>query len=168
MPIMLILAANFVQLLKNKSHAYFEMNQIFDVQSSCFHNLPNCCSTPFQFGFLICFLLLARGWLKVHQVSAPDLGAQGAGARAQVPPPKWGPQHVHVFSHMYDMCVPLSHFYERGRFADAIKLSVVQTAVLHFHIIWYCVNTTITLIVFLKVGQVSQSCQCKVKPCRTH
>jgi len=24
--------------------------------------------------------------------------------------------HVHVFSHKYDMCVPLGHFYWRGKF----------------------------------------------------
>ena len=27
-----------------------------------------------------------------------------------------GPHHVHVFSHMYDMTVPLTHFYQRGKF----------------------------------------------------
>jgi len=39
-------------------------------------------------------------------------------------------------------------------FVDAIKLSVVQTAVFHLNIAWYWDETTITLIVFLKVGQV--------------
>jgi len=42
-------------------------------------------------------------------------------------------------------------------FEDAIKLSVVQTAVFHLNIVWYCDETTITLIVFLKVGQVPES-----------
>jgi len=32
-------------------------------------------------------------------------------ARAQGRPPKRGPHHVYVFSQMYDMCVPRSHFY---------------------------------------------------------
>jgi len=53
-------------------------------------------------------------------------------------------------------------------FVDAIKLSVDQTAVCHLYIIWYCDETTITLIAFLKVGQVSQSSECKVKPRRAH
>jgi len=37
-------------------------------------------------------------------MTAPDLGG-GA-----------GPHHVHVFSNMYDMTVPLTHFYQRGKF----------------------------------------------------
>jgi len=41
-------------------------------------------------------------------VTAPDLGG-GQGARAQGLPPKRAPHHVHVFSHMCYMCVPLSH-----------------------------------------------------------
>jgi len=59
------------------------------------------------------------------------------------------------------MCVPLSHFYEREKFfVDAIKLSVVQTAVFHLYIIWYCDEKTITLIVFLKIDQASESSEC--------
>jgi len=53
-------------------------------------------------------------------------------------------------------------------FVDAIKSSVVQTAVFHLHIVWYWDEATITFIVFLKVGQVSESSKCKVKPRRTH
>jgi len=52
-------------------------------------------------------------------------------------------------------------------FEDAIKLSFVQTAVSHSTIIWYCDETTITLIV-LKVGQVPESSKRKVKPRRKH
>jgi len=52
-------------------------------------------------------------------------------------------------------------------FEDAIKLSVVQMAVFHLNIVWYCDDTTITLIV-LKVGQVPESSECKVKPRRMH
>jgi len=40
-----------------------------------------------------------------------------------------------MFSHMYDMCVPISHIYEESLFVDAIKSSVVQTAVFHLHIV---------------------------------
>jgi len=36
------------------------------------------------------------------------------------------------------------------------------------YIILYCDETTITLTVFLKVGQVSEISECKAKPCRTH
>ena len=53
-------------------------------------------------------------------------------------------------------------------FADAIKLPVVQKTVFRLHITGYCDETTITLIVFLKVGQVSDSSECKAKPHRTH
>ena len=56
---------------------------------------------------------------------------------------------------------------DESLFADAIKLSVVQTAIFHLYIIWYCDETTITIIVFLKVGQVSESSECKAKPHRT-
>jgi len=57
---------------------------------------------------------------------------------------------------------------EESLFADAIKLSVVQTAIFHLIIVWYRDETTIALIVFLKVGQVPESSKCKVKPRRTH
>jgi len=42
--------------------------------------------------------------------TAPD-SAGGAKGPGPGPPTNKGPHHVHVFSHMYDMCVPLSHFY---------------------------------------------------------
>jgi len=42
-----------------------------------------------------------------------------------------------------------------------MKLSVVQTALFHLYIIWYCDETNIILIVFLKVAQVSESSDCK-------
>jgi len=45
-----------------------------------------------------------------RKVSAPDLG-EAQGAWVQGPPPKRSPHHVHGFSHMCDMGVPLSHFY---------------------------------------------------------
>jgi len=32
------------------------------------------------------------------------------GSKKPGPPTKEGPHHVHVFSHLYDMCVPFSHF----------------------------------------------------------
>jgi len=95
----------------------------------------------------------------VSEYSAGFKGGQGARA----------PHHVHVFSLMYDKYVALSHFIrEENLFVDAFKLSVVQTAVLHLYIITYGDETTITLIVFLKVGQVSESSECKAKPRRTH
>jgi len=37
-------------------------------------------------------------------IPAPDLGGD------QGPQQRGPPHHVHVFSHMCDMCVPLSHF----------------------------------------------------------
>jgi len=52
-------------------------------------------------------------------------------------------------------------------FEDAFELSVIQTAVSHWNIVWYRNDTTITLIA-LKVGQVPESSECKVKPRRTH
>ena len=56
------------------------------------------------------------------------------------------------------MCVPFSHFSEKSLFVDAINyISVGQTVVFHLKNIWYCDETTITLIGFLKVGQVSES-----------
>jgi len=51
------------------------------------------------------------------------------------PPPKRAPHHVHVFSHMYDMRATLSFLFARKVFVDAIKLSVVQSAVFHLCII---------------------------------
>jgi len=52
------------------------------------------------------------------------------------------------------MCVPLSHF-KQGKFAcRRYLLSVGQTAVFHLNIIWYCDETTFTLIGFLKVDQI--------------
>jgi len=52
-------------------------------------------------------------------------------------------------------------------FEDTFKLSVVQTAVSHLKIVWYCDETTITLII-LEAGQIPESSECKVKPRRTH
>jgi len=46
-------------------------------------------------------------------------------------------------------------------FVDAVSVS--QTAVFHLIIVWYCDATTITLIGFLKVDQVSESSECKAK-----
>jgi len=43
---------------------------------------------------------------------------------------------------------------EESLFVDAIKLPFVQTAVFHLCIFRYCDETAITLIVFLKFGQV--------------
>jgi len=40
--------------------------------------------------------------------SAPDLG--GCKGPESRDPTKEGPYHVHLFSHICDMCVPLSHF----------------------------------------------------------
>jgi len=64
---------------------------------------------------------------------------------------------------MCDMYVPLSRLIrEEGLLVNAIKLSVVHTAVFHLYIIWYCDETTI--------GQVSESSEGKAKPRprRTH
>jgi len=66
---------------------------------------------------------------------------------------------------------------EESLFVDAITLSVVQTAVFHLYIIWYCDETTISWksirylnlnIGFLKVGQVFESSECKAKSRRAH
>jgi len=38
---------------------------------------------------------------------APNLGGQGARAPHQT----GAPHHIHVFSHIYDVCVPLIHFH---------------------------------------------------------
>jgi len=53
-------------------------------------------------------------------------------------------------------------------FVDAIELLVVQAAVFHLNIVWYCDETTIALYVFLKISQVPEPSECKVKPRRTH
>jgi len=53
-------------------------------------------------------------------------------------------------------------------FVDAIELSVVQRAVFHVYIFWCCDQTTITLIICLKVGQVSGSSEFTAKPHRTY
>jgi len=50
--------------------------------------------------FVMFVVKIKKFWLDVR--SAPDLG--GA-------PIDQGPHHNRVFSHMYDICVPLSHFY---------------------------------------------------------
>ena len=43
-------------------------------------------------------------------LAASDLeGAQGSHQEGS-------PHHVHVFDHTYDLCQPLSHFYQRGKF----------------------------------------------------
>jgi len=58
-------------------------------------------------------------------------------------------------------------FSEKSLFVDAINyISVGQTAVFHLKNIWYCDETTFTLIGFLKVDQVSESSECKAKPGR--
>jgi len=57
---------------------------------------------------------------------------------------------------------------EESLFIDAMKLSVVQTAVFRLYIIWYCDKTTITVNGFLKVGQVSETGERIAKPRRTH
>jgi len=60
--------------------------------------------------YLHCFFFYKWAERYLSQKSAPDLGG-AQGARAQGPPPRRGPHHVHVFDHTYDLCVPLSHFY---------------------------------------------------------
>jgi len=47
-------------------------------------------------------------YLQWYTRPAPDLG--GARGPDPGPPPKRVPYHFHMFSHMCDMCVPLSHF----------------------------------------------------------
>ena len=54
-------------------------------------------------------------------------------------------------------------FSEETLFVDAIS-SVGKTAVFNLNNIWYCDETTITLIVFLKDGQVSESIVVNAKP----
>jgi len=50
---------------------------------------------------------LVEVWLL--QTAAPEFGGSQE-TRAQGPPPKRASQNVYVFSHMCDMCVPLSHY----------------------------------------------------------
>jgi len=55
-------------------------------------------------------------------------------------PTKRTTHHFHVFSHMYNMCVPLIFISEEILFVDAIKISVVQMTV-YYMILWrnnYC------------------------------
>jgi len=60
----------------------------------------------------------------------------------------------------YHLAISIS---EESLFVDAVKLSVVQTAVFYMNIIWYCDETTIALIGFLKVAQVSESMPSQVE-----
>jgi len=53
-------------------------------------------------------------------------------------------------------------------FVNAIKLSVVQTAVAYFTCILFDIVSKQLLHLVLKVGQVSESSECKAKPRRTH
>ena len=55
---------------------------------------------------------------------------------------------------------------EESLFVDTIESSVVQTAAFYLNTVWCWDETTITLIVFLKIGQVSESSECKAKPRR--
>ena len=48
-------------------------------------------------------------------------------------PTKWGPHHVHMFSHICDMCMPLNLFH-REKFVCR-RLTVGQTAVFHLNIV---------------------------------
>jgi len=105
-----------------------------------------------------------------YRVVAPDLGgAQGVRAQFPGPPTKQGPPTMFMCLAICTTCAwqLVTFISEESLFVDA-KISVVQTAVFHLCIIWYCDETTITLIVFLKVGQVSESSECKAKPRRTH
>ena len=60
-------------------------------------------------------------------------------------------------------CHAIIFISEESLFVDANKLSVVQTAVFHLHIIWYCDETTIALIAswksvrYLNLDQGSQT-----------
>ena len=56
---------------------------------------------------------------------------------------------------------------KNARLATLTLLSVGQTAVFPLENIWYCDETTMTLIGFLKFGQVSEFGECKAKPRRT-
>ena len=86
------------------------------------------------------------------------------------PPTKKGPPTMFMCLAIWTTCA--CHLFifinEESLFAGAIKLSVIQTAVFHLYIIWYCDETTITLIVFLEICQVSESRECKAKPRRAH
>jgi len=72
----------------------------------------------------------------------------GQGARAQASPPKRAPHRMHVFSHIFDMCVPLVIFSKESLFVDAI--SVGQTAVFYLNIIWYVTKQLLHLWVSWK------------------
>jgi len=118
--------------------------------------------------YLHCFFLYKWAERYLSQKSAPDLGGpKGPGPR--VPHQEGAPTMFMCLTiHTTCACHLVIFISEESLFVDAIKLSVVQTAVFHLNIIWYCDETTTTLIVFLKVGQVSKSSECKAKPRRTH
>jgi len=93
-------------------------------------------------------------WGKNTVLSSHSAGFRGG----QGPPPKRGPTMLMCLAICTTCAFHLVIFIsEKSLFEDAIKLSVVQTAVFHLNIVWYCDETTITLIVFLKVGQVPES-----------
>ena len=110
--------------------------------------------------FKICIARERWGERWHSYAAAPDLsggaphqkkGPRPTPTEKRAPHQKGPPQHIRVFSHMYNMCVPLSHFFgKENLFVDAIKLSVVQMAVFYMYIISYCDETTIKLIGFLK------------------
>ena len=101
------------------------------------------------------------------EVVAPDLvGAKWPKGPAPRAPHLRGPTTIFIRSGICSTCAcHLVIFSEESLFVDAINLlSVGQTAVFHLKNIWYCDETTTTLIDFLKV---SESSECKPKPRRT-
>jgi len=71
-----------------------------------------------------------------HDRGNPDgsAGFRGEPKRAGTPP-KGAPRHVHMFSHMCDMCVPLNPFIDESLFAGVINYIGRQTAVFHLNMI---------------------------------
>jgi len=71
-----------------------------------------------------------------HDLGNPDCSAgfrrepKGVGT-----PPKAAPRHVHMFSHMCDMCVPLNTFIDESLFAGVINYIGGQTEVFHLNLI---------------------------------
>jgi len=69
---------------------------------------------------------------------------------------------------MCDMCVHLVIFREESLFKDAIIIGWPNSSISFEEYLIICDETNITLIGFLKVGQESESAECKPKPRRAH
>ena len=117
-------------------------NFLFEKKSLCHHSLLNK-KIPFVITIIANY---SSNVLLIH-TAAPDLGsAKGPGKGCPT-------TFMYLAICTTCACHLVIFISEDSLFADAIKLSVVQTAVFHLKNIWYCDETAITLIVFPKVGQ---------------